>query len=159
MADAPRSILVPVTLAEDCVDAVAVAAGLAAGLGAELVLLGIAPLAPADPSLDGSSRIETLVRQTEEQRLVDRIVAERLHELADALPADVRARTLVTWGPVGGALVATAHEERSDLVVVPIRRESELAHLIHDHADRYVLHHSDVPVLVVPTNGRAPRLE
>jgi nucleotide-binding universal stress UspA family protein len=36
-----------------------------------------------------------------------------------------------------------------------MRRERELGHLIHDHADRYVLLHSDVPVLVVPTNGAA----
>jgi nucleotide-binding universal stress UspA family protein len=152
---APRSILVPVTLAEDCVEAVAVAAALAAPLGAELVLVGIAPLASPAPTLDLGWRSETPAQLAGEQKLVDRIVAERLQELADALPPSVRARTRVTWGPVGAALVAAAADERADLVVVPIRREGELAHLIHDHADRYVLHHSDVPVLVVPTDGRA----
>jgi nucleotide-binding universal stress UspA family protein len=148
---APRSIVVPVTLAEDCFEAVAVAAPLAAALRAELVLVGIAPLASPAPTLDSGWRSE--------QKLVDRIVAARLQELADALPPSVRARTRVTWGPVGAALVAAARDERADLVVVPIRREGELAHLVHDHADRYVLHHSDVPVLVVPTDGYAARVD
>jgi nucleotide-binding universal stress UspA family protein len=49
--------------------------------------------------------------------------------------------------------VEVAREQRADLVVIPMRRAKELAHLLHDHADRYVLHHSDVPVLVVPTDG------
>jgi hypothetical protein len=40
-----------------------------------------------------------------------------------------------------------------------MRRESQVAHLFHDHADRYVLHHSDVPVLVVPTSRGAVALE
>jgi nucleotide-binding universal stress UspA family protein len=152
---APRSILVPVMLADDCVDAVAVAAALAAALGAELVVVGIAPLASPAPPLDPARRSETPAQPAGEQKLVDRIVAERLQELAGALPPSVRARTRVTWGPVGAALVAAARDERADLVVVPIRREGEFAHLIHDHADRYVLHHSDVPVLVVPTDGHA----
>jgi nucleotide-binding universal stress UspA family protein len=85
-------------------------------------------------------------------------MAERLEDLAEALPDGIRCRTLLTWGPVGPTLVETAREEHADLVVVPIRRESGLAHLLHDHADRYVLHHSDVPVIVVPTNGRAASL-
>jgi nucleotide-binding universal stress UspA family protein len=52
------------------------------------------------------------------------------------------------------AAVAAAREQQADLVVVPMRQEGELRHLMHDHADRHVLHHSDVPVLVVPTHGR-----
>lgn len=148
-------IVAPVTFAEDSLEAIGVAATLAAALGAELVLAGIAPLAPPDPSAEAPGEVHTLARQAERQRLLDRIVAERLEELAGALPAGVRARTLLTWGPVGSALVTTAREEDADLLVVPIRREGELGHLVHDHVDRYVLHHSDVPVLVVPTNGRA----
>jgi nucleotide-binding universal stress UspA family protein len=153
----PHRIVAPVTFAEDSLEAVAVAATLAAAVGAELVLAGIAPLAPPDPPPEAPGGIDMLARQAEQQKLLDRIIAKRLEEVADALPAGISTRTLLTWGPVGAALVAAAREQRADLVVVPIRRESELAHLIHDHADRYVLHHSDVPVLVVPTNGRGPR--
>jgi nucleotide-binding universal stress UspA family protein len=145
-----QCIIAPVTFAHDSLEAAAVAADLAAALGGELVLAGIAPVVPPDPPTE----IETLQVQVDHQRVLDQIMAERLAELVEALPDGLRSRTLLTWGPVGPALVEAAREQHADLVVVPIRREGELAHLVHDHADRYVLHHSDVPVIVVPTNGR-----
>jgi nucleotide-binding universal stress UspA family protein len=148
----PHTIITPVTFAEDSYEAVAVAASLAAALGSELVLAGIAPAAVPEPLLD-TPDIVLLAQQMQDQQLLDRLVAERLEELARALPPGVRTRTLLTSGPVGPALVAAAREQRADLIVVPIHRETELAHLVHDHADRYVLHHSDVPVLVVPTGA------
>jgi nucleotide-binding universal stress UspA family protein len=155
-----QRIIAPVTLAPDSLEAAAVAAELAAALEAELLLVGIAPVVPPDPSPDSPITLETLQVQAEHQRLLDQIMLERLGELAVGLPDGVRCRTLLSWGPVGPALVAAARAQRADLVVVPIRRESELAHLPHDHADRYVLHHSDVPVIVVPTTGhRAPLTE
>jgi nucleotide-binding universal stress UspA family protein len=151
-------IIAPVTFALDSREAAAVAAELAVALGAELVLAGIAPVAPFEPSYESPTELEALQRRAEHQRLLDQIMAERLEDLAEALPDGIHCRTLLTWGPVGPTLVETAREEHADLVVVPIRRESGLAHLLHDHADRYVLHHSDVPVIVVPTNGRAASL-
>ena len=150
---APRRIIVPVTFADDSFEAVAVAAELAVALGAELVLAGIAPIAPIDPLLD-TPDVGRLARQMEQQELLDQLVAERLSDLAAALPG-IPSRTVQSSGSVGAALLAAAGEARADLVVVPIRRESEVAHLLHDHVDRYVLHHSDVPVLVVPTNGKS----
>jgi nucleotide-binding universal stress UspA family protein len=154
---AAKRIIVPVTFAEDSLEAVAVAATLARALGAELILAGIAPLASPEPVVDGVNGTDTIARLAEEQKLVDQIVCERLEELAEGLSGSVRARTLLTWGPVGMSLVAVAREQRADLVVIPMRRHSELAHFFQDHGDRYVLHHSDVPVLVVPTEGRRER--
>jgi nucleotide-binding universal stress UspA family protein len=150
----PRTIITPVTFADDCYEAVEVAAALAAALRAELVLAGVAPMAPPEPELD-TPDVDRLVRQMENQQLLDRLIARRLEELTGALPRGVRARSLQTTGRVGVALVEAAREQGADLIVVPIRRESHFAHLIHDHVDRYVLHHSDVPVLVVPTDGHA----
>jgi nucleotide-binding universal stress UspA family protein len=152
-AGPPKRIIAPVTFANDTLDAVVFAATLAASLGAELILAGIAPLAPPEPAVNGPTPTETILRRVEEQKLVDQIVGERIDELRRALPDDVPVRTLLTWGPVGIALVDAAREQRADLVVIPMRRAHELAHLVHDHGDRYVLHHSDVPVLVVPTNA------
>jgi len=151
----PRRIITPVTLAEASYEAVAVAATLAAALDAELVLAGIAPAALPDPQLD-TPDVERLTQQVREQELLDRLIAERLEDVAGALPRKLHLRSLRTSGPVGDALVAAAREERADLIVVPILRESELAHLVHDHVDRFVLHHSDVPVLVVPVGSRRP---
>jgi nucleotide-binding universal stress UspA family protein len=148
----PRRIVAPVTFAHDSVEAVAVAADLAAALDAELVLAGIAPMAP--PELTQSTPdVGTFQWRAEEQRLLDQLMSTHLEELTDAIPDDVRCRTVLTWGSIGPALVEVAQHEAADLVVVPIRREGELAHVAHDHVDRYVLHHSEVPVIVVPTNG------
>jgi nucleotide-binding universal stress UspA family protein len=148
----PKRIIAPITLAADSLDAAAVAARLAASLGAELVLAGVAPLAPPEPPARLPGGAAAVAGHVREQQLVDGLINERLEQFVAALGTAVRARTLLTWGPVGAALVAAAGEEGADLVVVPIRREGGLGHLFHDHADRYVLHHSDVPVLVVPTN-------
>jgi nucleotide-binding universal stress UspA family protein len=147
----PRRLIVPVTFAEDTEEAVAVAAAYAAALDAELVMVGIAPVAPLDAPLEVQDA-GGVARQTQRQELLNRMIAERLEDLSAVLPA-VRLRTVQSYGPVGVALVAAAAQERADLVVVPIRRERALPHLVHDYADRYVLHHSDVPVLVVPTNA------
>ena len=114
-------------------------------------MVGIAPVAPPDPQFKLPD-VGSAAWQAERQQLLDRMIAERLDELTAALPA-VRLRTVQSYGPVGAALTAVAAREHADLVVVPIRREREFAHFVHDHADRYVLHHSDVPVLVVPTSG------
>jgi nucleotide-binding universal stress UspA family protein len=151
-------MIAPITFADDTLEATVVAAELAAALGAELVLVGIAPLVQPEPA-EGPDGPRALARSAQEQELVDHIVGERLEELAAALPRGVRRRTLLTHGPVGVALVEAAREQRADLVVVPMRRENVLGHLLHDHADRYVLHHSRIPVLVVPTRGSGTRDE
>jgi nucleotide-binding universal stress UspA family protein len=156
MTGVPTRILVPVTVPAGSEEAVVAAVALAVALGAELVLAGIAPLAPPEETAGWPPNVSPLGEQVERQRLIDRLVGARLEELAAGLPAGLDARTVLAWGPVGEALVATAREQRADLVVVPMRQEGELRHLMHDHADRHVLHHSDVPVLVVPTHGRQP---
>jgi nucleotide-binding universal stress UspA family protein len=146
----PRCIIVPVALPHDARAVVEIAAAFAGALGAELVLAGIAPLAPPEPQSDGLGAIAPATAQVERQQLVDGLVGEQLQELTDELPGDVRVRTVVTWGAVGPSLVAAAREQHADLIVAPMLREGELRHLLHDHADRHVLHHSDVPVLLVP---------
>jgi nucleotide-binding universal stress UspA family protein len=148
-----KRVIAPVTFAHDTLEAAAVAADLAAALGAELVLAGISPVAPFEPSFGSLTELEALQRRIEHQRLLDQIMSERLEELREGMPDGLRCRTVLSWGPIGPTLVEAAREQHADLVVVPIRRESELAHLLHDRTDRYVLHHSDVPVIVVPTNG------
>lgn len=76
--------------------------------------------------------------------------------LAAALGAEV---VLAGWGSTGPAIVDAARREATDLVVVPMRRATPVGHVLHDGADRYVLHHSDVPVLVVPVEPHDPALE
>jgi nucleotide-binding universal stress UspA family protein len=52
---------------------------------------------------------------------------------------------MLRWGATGPAIVDAARQEQVDLVVVSTRGS----------ADHYVLHHSEVPVLVVPVEPLA----
>jgi methylmalonyl-CoA mutase cobalamin-binding subunit len=64
------------------------------------------------------------------------LVSHQLTEAATHLPAGIPHRTVLCWGAPGPAIVDVARQEAVDMVVVSMR-------------DGYVLHHSDVPVLVV----------
>ncbi|HEX2085981.1 MAG TPA: universal stress protein [Solirubrobacteraceae bacterium] len=149
--ETPRSVLVAVELHDrDRGETVTTAAAYAAALGAELILAGVAPI--AEPVLTNAAVAlgPPSAPPVAEQQVIDRLARERLAELAAHVPDGVPARTVLNWGPLGPAIVATAEMEDAGLVVVPMRREGALGHLLHDGADRYVLHQSRVPVLVVP---------
>ena len=100
-----KRVIAPVTFAHDSLEAAAVAADLAAALGAELVVAGISPVAPFEPSFGSLTELEALQRQIDHQRLLDQIMSERLEELREALPDGLRCRTVLTWGPVGPVIV------------------------------------------------------
>jgi nucleotide-binding universal stress UspA family protein len=117
------------------------AAALAAQVPAELLLLGVDP-----PPLDEAPSATVLADGEANDRAHRRAVCD----LRDRLPASVRSRVIFGEGPAGPATVDAAVAEAADLVVIPIRRGGELAHLLHDGTPRHVLHHSPVPVLVVP---------
>jgi nucleotide-binding universal stress UspA family protein len=137
---APRHILVLAAPVPGGAEAVRRAATLARPLGAELILLGVAQLISA----------EQVDREWTAQELVDALSRETLADTAALVPADVHARTVLGWGAPGPATIAAAHEQAADLVVVPMRHGSPVGHLLHDHADRQILHRCPVPVLVVP---------
>jgi Universal stress protein family len=137
----PEVIAAPVTLAPDSARVVAAAAAFAAALGAELVLVGIAPVAP--PVRPAAQLGEPLWTPPEsQQRFADLLVQERLDELSGGLPFEVPVQTLMTWEPAGPALVEAARDAHAELIVVPMRRGL---------ADHHVLDRGGVPVLVVPT--------
>jgi nucleotide-binding universal stress UspA family protein len=128
----PRRILVPVTLARESAEVAAGAATLAAAVHAELLLLGVAPAAEA-----------------REQQALDQLVAQRLQDLVAALPPAAGARVLLTRGAVARELVTAARRRDADLVVVPFRRGRD--------PDGYLLRHTEVPLLLIPSAAPAPR--
>jgi nucleotide-binding universal stress UspA family protein len=145
----PHRILVAIDPEPEARSAVAAATGLALALHAELVLLAFCDVAvPTDPQLDPVFDPEIVRRQ----ELLDRLSRERLQAAAEVVPDGVAVRTALSWGPAGPATVEAAREHDADLIVVPMRHDQgPLGRLVHDHADRHVLHHAGVPVLVVPT--------
>ena len=153
-SSAPTRILVAASTQDHDLDVVHYAAQLSSALGAELILVAIAPIVPARTTATYASDPFDLEAAREQQEIVDRLAREQLDGLASTLARGLPTESVLTWGPPGPATVEAAREHDADLVVVPMRaRDHELGHLLHDHADRYVLHHCDVPVLVVPTTS------
>jgi hypothetical protein len=136
----PRSVLVAVELRDGAAATAVAAAGvLAAALGAEVILAGVAPLVQSTPP-DEPVVLLHPVPMGDRQATIDALTHRRVNESARRLPASVPRRTMLRWGAIGPAIVDAARQERVDLVVVSLR----------GGADHYVLHHSGVPVLVVP---------
>lgn len=128
------------------------AAELAGSLGAALILVGVSRIMSVPSAAPPTFEPFDLEAQQEEQELVDRLAREHLEELEATLAPGLARESVLKWGAAGPATVEAAREHDADLVVVPMRpRDHGLAHALHDHADRHVLHHCDVPVLVVPT--------
>ncbi|MDX6690546.1 MAG: Universal stress protein family [Solirubrobacteraceae bacterium] len=151
---APRRILVAVRAEGDDGAVVRYAAELARSLGAELILVAIAPVVPVLTTSQYPFDPFSPAAEVDRQELADRLAREGLDELVATLEAALPKESVLTWGPVGLATVEAAREHAADLVVVGMRaRDHELGHMLHDHADRYVLHHCHVPVLVVPTTS------
>ena len=150
----PRSILVGVELhEEDGAAAIATASAYASALGAELILAGVAPIAEPVLSDAVTGLGPPAVAPIAEQQMIDRLAREQLAEAAARIPEAIARRTVLNWGSAGPVLVETAEMESADLIVVPMRHAGALGHLLNDGTDRYVLHHSTVPVLVVPAAG------
>lgn len=147
----PRSILVGVELRDaDYAVATAAACAYAGVLGAEVILAGVAPLAEPVLTNGAMDMAPPMVAPIAEQEAIDRVARQQLEEAAAGVPDGVACRTVLTWGPLGPALVDVAETEGADLITMPMRRAGPVGHLLHDGADRYVLHHSPVPVLIVP---------
>lgn len=151
---APSRILVAARAREDDQAAVHYAAELAGSLGAALILVGVATIMPEPNAATPTFEPFDVEAQQEEQGLADRLAREHLEELESAFAPELATESVLKWGAPGPATVEAAREHDADLVVVPMRvRDHELGHALHDHADRHVLHHCDVPVLVVPTTS------
>jgi nucleotide-binding universal stress UspA family protein len=154
LSSAPSRILVAAGTQDHDPAVVRYAAHLARSLGAELILVAIAPIVPTRPSATYVSDPFDLEAAHQQQEIVDRLAREQLDGLASTLAHELPRESVLSWGPPGPATVDAAREHDADLVVVPMRaRDHGLGHVLHDHADRYVLHHCDVPVLVVPTTS------
>lgn len=141
----------PVDTGPESDDAVERAAALAAALDGELLLLGVVPLPALGPLVLPPEPGGMQDRDAPE----DRRAMQRLTRTQARVAAGVPSRTYLRWGPAGPAIVDAARQESADLVVLPREPGGAVAHVLHDAADRHVVQHSTVPVLVVPPRERA----
>ena len=142
-------ILVPADEDPASVAAVELAAGLALTLNAELVLLAALELPIVEGAYPSALAIGMYDQEGDEEE-AERTLSRRIARFSEILPTAVRSRWVRSRPPEGPAIVRALDEVDADLVVLPMRKGGELSHLFNDGTDRHVLHHSRVPVLIVP---------
>jgi len=85
------------------------------------------------------------------ERGVEEDVQPMLHAAAERVRAGgVQTEVLVVWDDPARALETVAHERGSHVIVVGSRGEGPIAGALGRHTPYELLHHADVPVLVVP---------
>lgn len=85
------------------------------------------------------------------ERRVETEVEPMLRHAADRVrAAGIQTEVLLMWDDPARALEAVAHQRGSRVIVVGSHGEGPLAGALGRHTPRELLHHTDVPVLVVP---------
>ena len=85
------------------------------------------------------------------ERRVEAEVEPMLRHAADRVrAAGVQTEVLLMWDDPARALEAVAHQRGSHIIVVGSHGEGRIAGAFNRHTPFELLHHTDVPVLVVP---------
>jgi nucleotide-binding universal stress UspA family protein len=85
------------------------------------------------------------------ERRVATEVEPMLRHAADKVrAAGIKPEVVLVWDDPARALEAVAHERGSHIIVVGSRAEGSIAGALRRRTPIALLHHSDVPVLVVP---------
>ena len=126
--------------------AVTWAAGLAAALKAELLLVHVFGIDPA--ALPGGY----VVLPPEDLARLRQDAQERLEGLwSDAARrAGARCRTMLLDGSAAGALMDIAEREQADLIVVGSRGRGGFAELLLGSVGHHLTQHARMPVTIVP---------
>jgi nucleotide-binding universal stress UspA family protein len=144
----PRKILAPVDFTECSHKAVNYAVALAKHFHSKIILLHVARLAVPAPSAPSAELVVLQGGLLNEQVRDD--AATQLSQWRDRIAAHVPARALVTSGvSVHEEIVATAHENNCDLIVIATHAKGALAHLFTGSVAEKVVHHAPCPVFVV----------
>lgn len=78
-----------------------------------------------------------------------------LHKRAEALRAQgLEAKALLVDGPTVETILSVAKEQDADLLVVGSHGHGALARMFLGSVSTEIVHHSQIPVLVVPMPGR-----
>ena len=86
--------------------------------------------------------------------------AEELAAEGEALvPDDVRVSARTACGHVGSELLKRAAAAQHDLIVLGSRGRGPVRSAVLGSVSHYVLHHADIPVLIVHDRDRKPALE
>ena len=100
---------------------------------------------PLDPACAAAKELRDYERRVETE------VEPMLRQAADKVrAAGIEPEVVLVWDDPARALEAVAHERGSRVIVVGSRGEGSIVGAFRRHTPIALLHHSDVPVLVVP---------
>ena len=139
-----RNILVAIDGSPDAEQALGHAIDLASGLHARLTVFSAVPLPPpyayATPGAGSLGDLAGQARAETEQIVSDAV---------DRVPDDVSVTSVIKEDPPKPALLKQIVEGQHDLVVMGSRGRGAVRSALLGSVSHHVLHHSDVPVLIV----------
>ena len=141
----PKLILSPIDFSDSSHDALDTAADLAAGVGAELLLVHVVPMLPRLPSP------ATIFNEAEFEQELHKDAVKRLAQLADKFKArGISVRTEAgTANDVGMELIRIADHNKADLIVIATHGMTGWHRLAFGSVTEKVVRLSHLPVLVL----------
>ena len=123
------------------------AANLSRSLGAEVVAVGVADVAPYFHTVTPEAPLLAPSPSEIEQIVGEGLSGEWTRPLRDS---GVRFRTVVATGDPAHELVEVARREGADLLVVGTSSRGQLSELVLGSVAHTLTHHSHLPVVVIP---------
>lgn len=145
-------IVCPTDFSAPSYEALDNAAELAARFGAELLVVHVTqPIPPVvgvppfpEYAAFDTARYEEIIRQNAEERLRKAMQRDTLR--------NVNARPVLRHGKPAEEIVAAARDENADLIIIATHGETGWRRFVFGSVTERVLHHAEIPVLVIPGN-------
>ena len=144
-----EKILVPVDGSKESVSACIWATSVAEDLGAEVILIHI---------VDMNEKMSLMDRVTMSGYIPDRLKKEGkklLAEYVSHMPKGIKVQSLLKAGDPGKVIVSEAEDLQPDWIVMGSAGQGEFVSLVMGSVSQYVLHHTNLPVLIVKDEDSA----
>ena len=144
-----EKILVPVDGSKESVSACIWATSVAEDLGAEVILIHI---------VDMNEKMSLMDRVTMSGYIPDRLKKEGkklLAEYVSHMPKGIKVQSLLKAGDPGKVIVSEAEELQPDWIVMGSAGQGEFVSLVMGSVSQYVLHHTNLPVMIVKDEDSA----
>ena len=145
-----RNILVPVDDSSACEEGVWDAVELASALGSRVKLVHVINRTPWMAMGTGPAAIEDLIIRIHS---AGESMLHRIQKDMGAAGVEIDAKVIEGFGRrVGELVVAEASSWPADLIILGARRRRGIRHILMGGNVEYILHHSPIPVLLIPAH-------
>jgi nucleotide-binding universal stress UspA family protein len=145
-----RNILVPVDDSSACEEGIWDAVELASALGSRVKLVHVINRTPWMAMGTGPAAIEDLIIQIHS---AGESMLHRIQKDMRTAGVEIDAKVIEGFGRrVGELVVAEASSWPADLIILGARRRRGIRHILMGGNAEYILHHSPIPVLLIPAH-------